>query len=318
MERMGLLTAFALIAAMGGLIAVIDGPGRSRPRDVQGISDQQGLLREDMARVDAYVRARPETWAGIRFENEPVVRIVVGFTAGLEEHRRALQALVDHPDRIEVVPARRSHAELARIRAAVEPEVFRPGGPGLSLGESFDRLALQLRADGEALAAALHERYGDALEITVGGRPYPPASGPARGCPALGTGDEWDDVGLRLVLREDRLQAGANGSATLVVRNRSSRRLELEAEQPLLASVVERGSDRVVGVFTGPVAGTGLLLRLAPGQETEIPVLVGTAACDGTRYAVPPGRYGVRVAFTPREGGAEHRLVSPEAPIVIE
>lgn len=316
-SRTGVAVTVAVIVVMGALVAAVGEPPPSEPR-FEGVAADQSRLQEDMARVQAYAAGQPATWAGIRFENQPTVRIVVAFTGDVERHRRALLALVDHPDRLEVVGARRSRAELARIRAAVEPEVFRPGGPGISLGETFDRLAVSLRADGETLAASLHAMYGDALEITVGGKPYPSAPSEPGDCPRLPAADPWDDVELRLSLQPDRLRPGADGRAALVVRNRSSRRLELETEQPLLASVVERGTDRVVGTYVGVVAGTGLLLRLSPGQETGIDVLVGTAACDGSRYALAPGRYGVRVAFTVREGTATRTLVSPEVPLVIE
>ena len=148
--------------------------------------------------------------------------------------------------------------------------------------------------------------------------PTEPAPSEPGDCPRLPAADPWDDVELRLSLASVRVQAGADGRGTLTVRNRSSRRLELESEQPQLASVVEPGTDRAVGRFVGAVAGTGLLLPLAPGDETTINVLVGTASCDGTRYALPPGRYGVRVAFTLRDATTTHSLVSPEVPLVVE
>jgi hypothetical protein len=230
-----------------------------------------------------------------------------------------LLAVLDGPRRTSSDPSDPSDpSDLAGIRAAIEPQVFRPGGPGISLGETDQGLALSLRADGEALAASLYKRYGDVLEITVGGKPYPPAPSGIGDCPRLPAADQWDDVELRLSLASGRLRAGTDGRGTLTVRNRSSRRLELESEQPQLASVVERGTDRVVGRFVGAVAGTGLLLRLAPGDETTIGVLVGTASCDATRYVLAPGRYGVRVAFTLREDATTHKVVSPEVPLLIQ
>lgn len=62
------------------------------------------------------------------------------------------------------------------MRSEVERAVPVPGGVFRSLGLGRQRVHLELRADGEALAAQLHPRFGEALAITVGVRPYPPAA----------------------------------------------------------------------------------------------------------------------------------------------
>ena len=55
-------------------------------------------------------------------------------------------------------------------------------------------------------------------------------------------------------------------------------------------------ATNVVASYTGGIAGVGVGGTLAPGESSEIPVLVGTASCGpGVGYALPPGQYDVLV-----------------------
>jgi hypothetical protein len=51
-----------------------------------------------------------------------------------------------------------------------------------------------------------------------------------------------------------------------------------------------------VGGYSGWIAGTGLMIRLGPGEVATIPVLIGTARrYDDRILALPPGKYLVKV-----------------------
>src|ERR1700722_993129 len=92
----------------------------------------------------------------------------------LNEHEAALHRLIAHPDRLKVLPSRWSLSDLQAVisdireMAQAERGAFRGWGPGWGV------VNVKLRADREDLAARLHERYGDALSITIGMFPYPP------------------------------------------------------------------------------------------------------------------------------------------------
>jgi hypothetical protein len=42
-----------------------------------------------------------------------------------------------------------------------------------ALGNTADAVSVELRPDAESLAAQLHEEYGDAVELLIGGTPFP-------------------------------------------------------------------------------------------------------------------------------------------------
>lgn len=60
----------------------------------------QSTLRRDVEVVRRYGIAHPDTWTGVRFDNDPSVRIVAWFTRDLAVHRAALRRVVEHPDRL--------------------------------------------------------------------------------------------------------------------------------------------------------------------------------------------------------------------------
>lgn len=107
-------------------------------------------------------------FGGIRVDGELVV---VAFTADLEEHLRDLQASVEHPELVRVerakYPVAKLEADIRAIHRQLQGDPRYPergGSPG----------HIRLRAAFAELAAELHREYGDALEITVGHKPFPP------------------------------------------------------------------------------------------------------------------------------------------------
>ena len=231
----------------------------------------------------------------MQFENRTnPVTIVAGFTRDLDEHRAALQTLVAHPDQVTVVLLPHSREELDRIRRELDTELM--SGPDFiayTWGESFGVIVVRLRADKETTAARLHDTYGDALEIKVGTRPYPTPAVVGNTCPALP--EHVPVPGLELRFKAPvSVEAGRDGEATIVARNVGSTTIDHITGVSLPGYVVERGSDRVVSEPLGAVPTLGVGLRLAPGEQKEVPVRFSTANCTAEGgYALAQGTYGL-------------------------
>jgi hypothetical protein len=141
-------------------------------------------------------------------------------------------------------------------------------------------------------------------------------------CPAL-TGTSILPKGLHLSLRLDHPAVRAVGStggeigAELRVRNDGPNPFAMDPGQPLIAAIVKPGTRRVLGRYTGLVAGTGWVVNLSRGQHAAIQVLVAAWRCDRglRRSALPPGIYGVRAGIGPNEGPPLY--LAPEVPLRI-
>src|SRR5262249_33262631 len=151
--------------------------------------------------------------------------------------------------------------------------------------------------------------YADAVRIHVGNVLYVP-----RGCGAQPAplrcrdliGDRPATAGLAMSVIADRsaIKASEASRAHLEVRNVGTHDFVIETGEPIEGSLVKPKTKHVVGTYFGFLSGTGLVVRLAPGQTETILVVFGAARCDGRRgSALPPGRYGLRVVLKP-EGPA--------------
>lgn len=187
----------------------------------------------------------------------------------------------------------------------------------LEIGTGEHAIVVGLQPGREHLAAALEQRFHNAVEITVGNAPYHCGIGTAPMCPAV-TGADLLPPGLHLTLNlgVTTLRATETIKAHLVVRNDGHSPLGMDPGQPLVAMIVRPGTRVVVGAYRGGIAGTGLGLTLHDGQERAIDTFVGAARCDGRPGStVPPGRYGVRAGISGNEGPPT--LLAPEVPITI-
>lgn len=105
---------------------------------------------------------------------------------------------------------------------------------------------------------------------------------------------------LTLVVARDRLPSGSSFQGGVVVSEKGSGSIVMDTGQPLQAVIVRPGTRRVVGVFAGAIGGTGFGPRLHGGQPSTIPVVGGTARCDGgIGSALPPGNYQALVVVAP-------------------
>jgi len=188
-----------------------------------------------------------------------------------------------------------------------------------SVGISQDAVVVDLGPGQEAVAAQIEAKYGNEVQLTVGTTTYCHGPGLSTVCPSFEPGSP-PPRGLRLVLTLDQKTIKPTDAlgATLAVTNEGPGTFSMNLGQPLVASIVTPGSLHVVGSFSGSVGGTGLALELGPGQSHPIPVIVGTARCDGGRgSALPAGHYGVRVAIEPETQPPMPRYLASEVGLTV-
>lgn len=186
-----------------------------------------------------------------------------------------------------------------------------------ALGNTADAVSVELRPDAEPLAARLDDKYGDAVELLLGGVPYPPSKIPDDfdGCPSPPV-EPWPrGVTTSLELDDERVpQGGSSTRGVVTVRNMSDKPFVLDVEDPVWGWVYDvdqvsppLGHPGVVytALASGGSEPSGPRRDLAPGESTSISVPVGTASCSPERgYALATGVYDVRVQFGVRDDTA--------------
>jgi hypothetical protein len=194
----------------------------------------------------------------------------------------------------ELEPTRQEVIQRARQYPEEADRWIGYGGVGLA---SDGRLVvtIMLRADAHELAAELWPRWGDKVEITVGGRIYPTGEieGPTGGCCSSEAAPDEGIPGLEgtLEFADDEVPAGGETTATLVLHNTTD--ADLTVVNPSLAYIVEAGTRRRVGVPEGPFT-LGRFTAIVPAHGTASigNIVVGTtSAAPGTPPALGPGPY---------------------------
>jgi hypothetical protein len=206
-------------------------------------------------------------------------------------------------------PPQRTVAELSAVqqqimeRVRAIPDVFQ------GIGVVDKGIHLQLNAAGAAVAGELHEEFGDLLLIEVGGRPFPPDGADPPSLPAPVATRDFAGLVITAGLEKQRVRAGANWSGEVELRNDGPDLIAFETDQPVIGSVID-ASGRVAGSFNGVIAGTGLVIRLYPGEARAIRFVGGTAGGSGERYATAPGEYSAIVVIPVHDDHPGGQLVS--------
>jgi hypothetical protein len=182
-----------------------------------------------------------------------------------------------------------------------------PGGP----------VVVSLQPGREWLARRLQATYGPKLAIFIGlttwdGRPgRSPVCGSLPQPTALPKG-----VRLSLHLDGTSVSSGSDFRGTLLIREVGPARFSMATGQPVQAVVVLRGTQKVVAVYSGVIAGTGYLVNLVRGESQAVPVIGGTARCDGgIGSALPAGTYGVTAEISTEGNGPALDYLTPQAPL---
>ncbi len=78
----------------------------------------------------------------------------------------------------------------------------------------------------------------------------------------------------------------------VVLHNPGKKTLTVDTVQPILVQIIDSKSRRIVGAYSGFVAGTGFGGTLRPGQSVSVAILGSTTRCVGDGSSpLRPGRY---------------------------
>ena len=164
----------------------------------------------------------------------------------------------------------------------------------LSIGQcAHGLLFLMLTPGSEAMARRVRARFGPSVQIMVGFALWDGVDGRSETCPAVPS-DAAPQPGIAATLELDTttVTSGANFEGKVVFRNVGTTSVRVVTVEPIDVDLVRPGQHKVVGTYSGAVAGVGYSSVLAPGQTQAINIVGGTARCDGgTGSATPPGRY---------------------------
>ena len=286
-----------LVTACPNFVEVVETgpmPGGGDLTEDGPVPREQQRIRGDVDLAIAYGADHPEEFASVRYENGPRVRMVIGFTAHIEQHCAALRAILEYPDEFEIIRQPATEARLEEIQGALVAryrDLFRSVGRGAGV------IHLNLRADGEDAAAEVHAEYGELVETTVGLLPYPDRFAGNPVCEPL-AGPILGDSQLVAVARLDAswVRSGLDFEGTVTVRNTGADAFDFQSGPRHAAVVFKPGSESPAGLYTGGMDAVGFGKVLAPGESVELELVGGTASCDpALGYALPPGQYEVRV-----------------------
>ena len=274
----------------------------AQPSDVD-LEREQWKFRPDVEAVRRYGELHADDFVEELFENEPHIRLIVLMVGDrLAEHEAALRELVHHPKQLEVRRTPFPKSQLEEIRGELNEAAKNRPGAFKQWGMSRGRVNVQLAADQEGLAATLHERFGDAVELRVGVFPYPPIldaddrekrpAAVARPALPLLPSEEFE-VSLE---SEIVIASGATTRGALRIHNRGGAEAVIETNGGVTARVVDPQTNEGIGGFVGAQAMPLIKYRIAPNSTVSIPLLVGTASTvRSLGYAIPPGSWAIEV-----------------------
>lgn len=189
---------------------------------------------------------------------------------------------------------------LEEIRAHVHELAANREGAFYRWGIRSGRVDVHLRADQQALARDLLDRYGEAVRVTLGVLRFPGDEGSSVGevgpaGPPLPPLPPAVDVAPE---RELRIRSGADARSALVFTNRGSERLTVPTNGQLTGRIVDPRTGRTVGVFPGAQSMPLVVFSIDPGGSGTIPVIIGSACpVRAMGYATPPGLWSLEPGF---------------------
>jgi hypothetical protein len=201
--------------------------------------------------------------------------------AGWESLRIDLQLLLqEQPDALIALPS---------------PEVER---------RSERRFRVALAAWATEVAAMLHDKYGELVELQVGAMNFPDRTPFVKGYRRQLHGVSAASVGLEVeALSPLSIRSGWHRRDQVLVRNLTSNTQVILAGLDL-GSRVTNDAGEVVGQYVGPHSLIRREFPIEPHSSRSVPVLIGTASLKPELgYAVPPGRWWLTVSLTTEARG---------------
>lgn len=203
----------------------------------------------------------------------------------------------------------------APLRTSPDPDGSGAGGPPYTIW---------LAAWAGDVAAELDHEFGPDVDLRVGFLPFPlpdligadtgdgrvraeVAPGPATpACPHWIAAAPAERVAV---------PSGHDLRTSLVLHNGGTETVRIRTNGMVTATIVDPTTHRNIGGFAGAQTMALVTFALAPGGETRLPLLVGSASLDPhLGYAVPPGEWAYTVELDLDPGG---RCWLPEMPLTI-
>ncbi|HEU5043505.1 MAG TPA: hypothetical protein VFT75_05165 [Nocardioidaceae bacterium] len=149
--------------------------------------------------------------------------------------------------------------------------------------------AIHLASWASDIAATLHEKYGETVDLEVGAIRFPGRdfdAGPLRTLPETPA----DSLGLSVeAITPLSVRSGRSAISRVRVVNHSQEKKVLSTNGQLQSAVVD-DAGAVVGRYVGAQNLPFVGFAVEAGSGTEVPVLVGTdSVVPRLGYAVPPG-----------------------------
>jgi len=254
-------------------------------------------LTADMQVLMAYGAAHEDAFGGARYQQYPEeVRLQVGLSKDIDEHCRALRELVEFPESLDVFRVPYSYDDLQAAAQAAKEVGAHPYEVGWRLRSPVKTM---LAADAESIAARLHAEYGDALDLRVGGWPYPPPDieGVPEVCDPIVESADQVPLEAEFVPLDGPISAAVPANehhVTITVTNVGSEMIFVSAGLQTLP-LFRPGEDTAAAFFTGFIEGWAAGGELEPGESREFWGAIGVTPCTlDNGYLLTPGVYELR------------------------
>ncbi len=262
------------------------------------IMDETSRLEPMLGVVLQYGSERPDEFGGygLHWFGVGDASVFVSFTGDVAQHRAALAEQVEFPDELIVCQAAASETDRAAIQATLVEELsgrFTSIGSGGKSGS----VSVGLNPTEESLAAELVDRYGAAVDVSVGALNFPLDQAEAVCPPVLGA-SLIDGLEVSILADSPHPVIDQAGSVAVSVRlaNTSDRPISFGSGQPTAVVTDSQGSPRTVD--TRGVADVGIGIDIEPGGHQDFDLDVSLASCDPANgYLLAPGEHFLVVSF---------------------
>ena len=254
------------------------------------MSEESSRLEPMLGVVLQYGSTHPDVFGGygLHWLSAGDASVFVSFTGDVAHHRDALVGLVEYPDELIVCQAAANEADRNMIQATLLAEL---DGRFTSLGAGGKNgaVTMGLNPTEETLAAELVERYGAAVDVSVGALAYPLDDAEVVCGPTLEP-SLIDGLDVSVLNAGSPVEMTPGGTVAVTVRltNTNEQTIHFDSGQPSTAITDAEGAPLTSD--TRDVLLVGIGITLDPGARQDFDVEVLLASCDPSLgYVVPAG-----------------------------